>query len=214
MTPGLAQRDYLKRRRELMRLVAATPVAQKLRRHLVLVPSAMKQFMTYDIPHHFRQNTDFLYLCGFQEPDSLLLLEADGTLPEHKSVLFVRAKDAAKELWEGSRSGVDGAVRLTGVDEARSIDELQQSLNKYLNDGEPFVVWYEHRTPAHVLFHNKYLADFIVANKGGFTEDPKSLLHSLRVVKSSREVALMEKTCDIAANAFNEVMKFSRPGVS
>ena len=197
-----------------MEAIAETIPAQNFNRHIVIIPSATKLYMSNDIPYQFRQNTDFLYLCGFQEPDSLLILENFGALPDHKSVLFVPKKDPVRELWEGSRSGIEGAVALTGVDETHNNEDIGEYLNKYLHSNKTFVAWYDHKTPSHVFFHNKYLADFVVANKKGFTENPKTLLHKLRLVKSKSEIELMKKTCDIAANAFKEVMKFSYPGVS
>ncbi len=156
---------------------------------------------------------EFHYL---QEPDSLLVLEANDSqsLPTHKSILFVPKRDPAKELWEGARSGAEGAVQLTGVDEAYNTEDLYQYLNKYLHHNKAFVVWYDHRRPTHVVFHNKYLADFVTSNKYGFTENPKHLIHNIRMVKSDSEIKLMQKTCNIASEGFKEVMKFSQPGVS
>ena len=57
-----------------------------------------------------------LYLSGFTEPDSLLVLDSH-CLPEHKAVLYVRPRDAHRELWDGPRAGPDDAVEFTGVDE-------------------------------------------------------------------------------------------------
>ena len=199
-----------------MNAIAKTAFGQHFQRHIVIIPSATKLYMSNDIPYQFRQNTDFLYLCGFQEPDSLLILESSGNLPEHRSVLLVPERDPVTELWEGARSGTEGATILTGVDEAYSTDELSQYLNKYLHGSNitRFVSWYDHIRPTHVMFHNKYLADFVMANKDSFTENPRSLIHKLRLSKSKDEIALMKQTCKIASNAFKEVMKFSTPGVS
>ena len=215
VTPGITKEEFRSRRYELMNAIANTAFGQHFERHIVIIPSATKLFMSNNIPYQFRQNTDFLYLCGFQEPDSLLILESSGNLPEHRSVLFVPKKDPARELWEGPRSGIEGATVLTGVDEAYNSDYLSEYLNKYLYlNTKGFITWYEHRTPCHTQFHNKYLADFVMANKDGFTENPKSLIHKLRLVKSKSEISLMKKTCKIASSAFKDVMKFSTSGVS
>ena len=215
VTPGITKDEFRSRRHHLMDAIANTTPAQHIHRHIVIIPSATKLYMSNDIPYQFRQNTDFLYLCGFQEPDSLLILENSGFLPDHKSVLFVPKRDPTRELWEGARSGIEGTRMLTGVDEAYNTEDLGGYLKKYLHSSnKPFIIWYDHKTPSHVLFHNKYLADFIVSNKKGFTENPKTLIHRLRLVKSKSEIKLMEKTCDVASNAFKEVMKFSKPGVS
>lgn len=69
--------------------------------------------------YRFHQSTELLYLCGFMEPDSVLLLDADGesSLPDHKAVLYVRPRDPFRELWDGPRAGTEDAVDFTGVDE-------------------------------------------------------------------------------------------------
>ena len=120
----------------MMEAIAETIPAQNFNRHIVIIPSATKLYMSNDIPYQFRQNTDFLYLCGFQEPDSLLILENFGALPDHKSVLFVPKKDPVRELWEGSRSGIEGAVALTGVDETHNNEDIGEYLNKYLHSNK------------------------------------------------------------------------------
>ncbi len=213
VTPGISQAEFKARRQQLMEAVANSPAAQRFQKHIVVVPSATKVYMSANIPYVFRQNTDFLYLCGFQEPDSLLVLEnTEKNLPDHTSVLFVPKKDPAREMWEGTRSGIEGAIKLTGVNEAYNSDDIGQYLRNFAQH-EPFIAWYDHLRPVHVGFHNQHLADFISANKGGFVESPRTLLHKQRLVKSPSEIALMGKTCNIAANAFKEVMKYSRPGV-
>lgn len=41
---------------------------------LVVVPGHPLKYMSADIPYPFRQHSDLSYLCGFQEPDSILLI--------------------------------------------------------------------------------------------------------------------------------------------
>ncbi|ELT89493.1 hypothetical protein CAPTEDRAFT_172665 [Capitella teleta] len=183
--------------------------------HIIIIPSASKSYMTHDIPFPFRQNTDFLYLSGFLEPNSVLVLEAkSGKLPDHTATLFVPRKDPHRELWDGPRSGKEGTLSLTGVDSAENIDDLELFLQLYANENKGFVLWYNYSKPVHSEFHKKYFADFIKNNRHGVIENPRSLVQSLRLYKSAAEMQLMQKTCDIASAAFVETMKFSRPGVN
>ncbi len=58
--------------------------------------------------HTFKQNSDFLYLTGFKEPNSVLVLsrtDSDVMNNTYKTALFVRPKDPKKELWEGPITG-------------------------------------------------------------------------------------------------------------
>lgn len=65
---------------------------------------------------------DFLYLSGFLEPDSALVLHGNGR-PD-QAILFVPRRDPGRELWDGPRSGKDGAAALTGIERVHSIEEL------------------------------------------------------------------------------------------
>lgn len=66
MTPGVPSAEYESRRREFM--------SEFEDDSLVLVESASKKLMTNDIPYRFRQNSDFWYFTGFNEPNSLMAL--------------------------------------------------------------------------------------------------------------------------------------------
>lgn len=216
VTPGISIEEYRTRRQRLIELISRQTAGQSQKPHLVIVPSAPKVFMTHDIPYPFRQNTDFLYLCGFMEPSGLLLLEthSEQNLPSHTSTLFVPKKDPTKELWEGPRSGIDGSVELTGVDQAFNIDDLDQYLRQYMKNNSNFTLWYDLRKPAHPEFHVKHVADVLRQSQLGSVESIRGLVQALRVFKSEAEVGLMQKTCLTASQAFKEVMKFSHPGVS
>lgn len=43
-------------------------------------------------------------------------------------------------------------------------------------------------------------------------ENPKSLFHQIRLYKSPAEIALMQKACDITAEAFVDTISCSKPG--
>lgn len=65
---------------------------------------------------------DFLYLSGILEPDSALVLYGKGR-PD-QAILFVPRRDPGRELWDGPRSGKDGAAALTGIERVHSTEEL------------------------------------------------------------------------------------------
>ena len=126
MTPGLTQTEYELRRHRLASLIQAQaeslgPDASSSS-HVVVVLSHPTRYMTNDIPYPFHQNQDFLYLTGIMEPDSALVLSGSGR-PD-QAILFVPRRDPARELWDGPRSGKDGARALTGIERVHSTEEL------------------------------------------------------------------------------------------
>lgn len=83
----------------------------------------MTTHMSPDVPNKFKQNSDFLYLTGFKEPNSVLVIYKTEATNRFKSSLFVREKNPLIEVWEGPCTGPDNIARLCGDDlEAFSVN--------------------------------------------------------------------------------------------
>lgn len=210
VTPGITKDEYKRRRCNLIRLALQS---HSNKNHIMIVPSATKQIMTSVIPYPFHQNTDFWYLCGFLEPDSLLVMQFNGEQSPN-TALFVPKRDPEKEMWDGPRSGIEGTLQLTGVDSAFNTDHLGDFLYGYLCDNSDFVVWYNKKSIVNPALQNNAVNDFIKEGKHSEIENVSTILQTLRLFKSQTEVNLMRKSCDIVADAFREVMMYSHPGVS
>lgn len=128
MTPGLTQTEFELRRQRLASLIemqaerSKGPGTSSNSTHIVIILSHPIRYMTNDIPYPFHQNQDFLYLTGIMEPDSALVMYGSGK-PD-QAILFVPRRDPARELWDGPRSGKDGAAALTGLERVHSSEEL------------------------------------------------------------------------------------------
>ncbi|KAL8558452.1 hypothetical protein ACOMHN_052270 [Nucella lapillus] len=215
VTPNITKEEYRKRRRRLVakarsmckNLSPSTP-------HIFVFPSASRVYMTNDIPYPFRQNSDFLYLCGFQEPNSVLVIQSkvDDT-ENHTAVLFVPRKDPHQELWEGPCSGKDGAVELTGVDCAYNSGDLEGFLYDLCNQRPKFMLWYDFTSPVQDRLHRNVMSQLIGQEQHSAVETARKLTHPLRVKKSFAEAELMKQSVGIASQAFVDVMRFSRPEI-
>ena len=97
-------------------------------------PSAPTAIRNRDVEHSYRQDSDFFYLTGFDEPESALVLTNQHE--EHGEILFVRPRKRDREIWDGPRAGVEGAVEDFGMDVAFPIDELPKHLPDYLGNVE------------------------------------------------------------------------------
>ena len=219
ITPGITAEEYKNRRHQLMTNIKQS-INGKSSNHVVVVLSNSRKYMTDEIQYPFRQNTNFLYLCGFQEPDSALVLEniPGKDLPEHKSTLFVAQRDPHRELWDGPRSGIDGALEFIGVDEAYHVGDLCEALDK-LSRRKNLAVWYDFfkAVGTNDAFHDDVVNHLITPCKtkyGNSVNILEQTMHSMRVIKSPAECKLMQKSVSIASEAFKEVIKFSHPGIS
>ena len=215
VTLGISKAEYKSRRTKLFKLALDNfKNVKSTKNHILIFPSATKLFMTNDIPYQFRQNSDFLYLTGFQEPDSLLVLHTElDNKYDYRAVLFVPRKDPMKELWDGPRSGVEGARWLTGVQDVYNSDDMEQFFSDFCKGMSHFALWYSYMKPVHQEFDTSILRHFIKEKQHQFLESTVHLCQKLRVVKSPSEIDLMTKSCQVASQAFVEVMKFSHPEV-
>ena len=99
---------------------------------LAIIPAAQETARNSDVSHVFRQNSDFFFLTGFDEPDAVAVFN-----PAHSKerfVLFVRPRDREMEIWNGRRAGVEGAVAQYGADAAYPVDQLDAKLREYAID--------------------------------------------------------------------------------
>jgi len=97
----------------------------------LVVFSAPELLRNNDVEHEWRQDSDFHYLSGFDEPGSVLVLRGGA---EPRFVLFVRPRDPERETWDGPRAGVDGAIADFGADAAYPLSELADRLPDLLGN--------------------------------------------------------------------------------
>lgn len=168
-----------------------------------------------DTNYKYRPNTDFYYLTGFTEPNSVAVFLPNH--PEHKFILFVRPRDPEKETWDGRRAGVEGAVKNFGADIAFSIDELETKLPEYLKNMENLY----YTIGAYPEFDQKIINMIVNLRKKGRKGDyaPTSIIevgvitHEMRSIKSPEEIELMKKANEISQDAHIEVMKQVKVGM-
>ncbi|KAF4022994.1 hypothetical protein G4228_014602 [Cervus hanglu yarkandensis] len=215
VTPGLSQVEYALRRHKLMSLIHKEAQEQSGADHTVVLLSNPTYYMSNDIPYPFHQDNNFLYLCGFQEPDSILVLQSlpGKQLPAHKAMLFVPRRDPSRELWDGPRSGTDGAIALTGVDEAYTLEEFQHLVPKL--KAETHTLWYDWMRPAHKQLHCDYLQQLaeVKARSKNRVRAVQQLVQRLRLIKSPAEVERMQVAGKLTSQAFIETMFASKAPV-
>lgn len=125
LTPGIPRFEYEERRRRLMATLEDGAV--------VLVMGGRIKYMSGQIFYRFRQASNFWYLTGFQEPDSAVVLQKQASSPRgYKMTMFVPPHDANHQVWNGPRTGPDGAVDVFGADDALEMDSEGRSLLNFL----------------------------------------------------------------------------------
>ena len=176
---------------------------------IALIPGASMQRRNRDIDYAFRQDSDLLYLCGFEEPDALLVLVPGRSQGE--VILFCRERDPRAEQWDGGICGPERAVGGFAVDDAFPITDVDDILPGLL-EGRRRIYQTMGEYPAFDQKLLSYVATIRGREAGGAIPPGefvslKHLLHEQRLIKSDAEIQLMQKAADISAGAHIRAMQ-------
>ncbi|MCH6572961.1 MAG: aminopeptidase P N-terminal domain-containing protein [Proteobacteria bacterium] len=203
MTPT----EFARRRRQLMRMIGSGGIA--------ILPAAPEKIRNRDTIYPFRQDSDFIYLSGFDEPDAVAVLIPGRAHAEY--ILFCRERDPSRETWDGPRAGPEGAQADHGADDAFPISDIDEILPGLMEHSDR--VYYT--MGAHPDFDTQVMGWFDgLRNRGqGDGLMPQEfialdhLLHDMRLYKSRGEIGAMRKAARIAAAAHKKLMAACRPGI-
>lgn len=203
----MKQNEFKKRRTQLMQRVGEGNIA--------LIGSASMHTRNRDVNYPFRQDSDFYYLTGFNEPDALAVFVPGRTQGEY--ILFCREFDAKKALWEGAHSGLEGATTHYDADDAFPIDDLDDILPGLLENKTK--VFYPMGCNLE-LDHNllEWINHIRNQSRSGIIAPGELvslalILHEMRLFKSAEELKLMRRAAEVSAHAHIRAMKACKAGL-
>ncbi|UZK04801.1 Xaa-Pro aminopeptidase [Venatoribacter cucullus] len=203
----LDPREYPKRRRQLMQLMSPNSIA--------IIPSAPVTVRNRDVEHPFRQDSDFYYLSGFAEEHAVLVLIPGREHGEY--VLFCQEKIKEQEIWTGRRVGPEAAPQVLGCDDAFPISDIDDILPGLI-EGKDRIYASLGVSPEFDRQLMQWVNHIKAQVRNGATPPHEfsaldHLLHDIRLIKSPAEVALMQRACDISAEAHTRAMQMVKPGM-
>jgi Xaa-Pro aminopeptidase len=195
------------------REMALDRMALRAKDAIAIFPAAPTFIRNNDVEHEYRQDSDFHYLVGYDEPGSVAILDAKS----RELVLFVRPRDPEREVWDGPRAGVDGAKAQFGASQAYPFAELAERLPKILAN---------HRTLYYRVGRDRAFDERLfdamdrtraLGRTGAYWPveivDPAVLVHEQRLRKGPEELTLMRKAAEITREAHGLAMARTRPGM-
>ena len=181
-----------------------------------VIPAAPLAVHHADCEWPFRQNSDFWYLTGFDEPDAVALFLPHRPEGE-RFVLFVQPREASAEVWHGFRWGTEGAVARFGADLAHPISELAERLADYLKGSEGIAFRVGKHPKVEPLVIAAWAGQLDRAPRQGHAAlglvAPDSLLHELRLRKAPEELDRLREAARISAEAHELARQVTRPGL-
>ncbi len=181
-----------------------------------LIFAAPEVTRSNDTEYSYRQNSDFWYFTGFNEPQALLVLIKSDEHHNH-SVLFNRIRDLTAEVWSGRRLGQEAAPAKLGVDRALPWDDIGEQLHLLLNGLD--VVYH---AQGEYGYADQLLFSALEKLRRGFRQNlsaPASVtdwrpwVHEMRLFKSAEEIEILRQAGKISALAHTRAMQQCRPGM-
>jgi len=181
---------------------------------VAIIPTAPEVMRNRDADYPYRHDSYFYYLSGFTEPEAVIVLVCG---EQNRAILFCREKNLEREIWDGFRYGPEAARTTFGFDEAYAIDALDTELPKLMANAPAlfYALGSDDKLDAQV---QRWLHAVRAQSRAGVVApatayDVQVLLDEMRLKKDAGEIALMQRSADIAAAAHRRAMQTARPGL-
>jgi Xaa-Pro aminopeptidase len=163
----------------------------------------------------FAQNNDLFYLSGIEQPETILVLYPDAIKEENKAILFIKEATGLSKIWDGDCLTKEDAKALSGVETIKGLSEFEKTLDLFAFETEGIYLghnehikrltsemqtrqdrlinWCKQKYPLHTLYR--------VA----------TITRELRVVKTTEELAQIQKAVEISKKGFFRVLNAVKP---
>jgi Xaa-Pro aminopeptidase len=191
---------YISRRKKL---------TAQIRSGIILIPGNAEAAMNYPgNTYHFRQDSNFLYFFGLDQPDLIGLIDVD----HHREYIFGNDTELEDIIWMGPQPTMNALASEVGVENTGPFGKAAEFLTAAVKSGRKIHFLPAYRGEQVILFHK--LLGLIHSRVNDYASpDLIRAVIALRSVKDRHEVAEIEKAVDIAYDMFTTGMKMAHPGV-
>ncbi|MBX3255280.1 MAG: aminopeptidase P N-terminal domain-containing protein [Chitinophagaceae bacterium] len=169
-----------------------------------------------DALYKFKQNSDLYWLTGIEQEDTMLILYPDNPDKNFREVLVLVRPNELKEKWDGRRLRAKEATAISGITTIVWLDTLDGLLQPWIHSASNiYLNTNENDRKANVVPVRDYRYAREMRRRYPLHNYKRSavILKELRAVKTSREIAVIQKAIDITEKAFRRLLSFIRPGV-
>lgn len=207
MPTKILLKDRARRRRSLMRTMGRGSIA--------ILPAAKIVNRNADSEYPYRQTSDFHYLSGFNEPESVMVLIPGRSHAEF--IMFCRERDPVQETWHGRRLGVERVPEVIQADDAFPIGDIDEIMPGLIEGREKvfYTIGLDPVFDSRVLgWINQVRANSRVGGRvpSEFV-DLDYHLHEMRLFKSRVEINSMKRAGKLTAMAHKRAMQKCKPGM-
>lgn len=164
----------------------------------------------------FIQQSDFYYLTGIAQEESVLVLFPDSPENHLREILFLRETNETIAIWEGHKFTQEEATQLSGIPTALWNEAMPATLTQLIFEAEHiYLNTNEHlRSTSEVTTRDDRFRQWCMEKYPLHRyERLAPLMHALRAIKHPLEIAAIQQACHITEMAFRRILEFVKPGV-
>ena len=165
----------------------------------------------------FQQNSDFFYLSGVNQEESVLVIFPDAVREEHREMLFVRETTPQIALWEGNKLTKESAKEASGIAEVRWTQDFEGLLRILaMQCSQIYLSTNEHARSTSVVEtrNDRFVRECRTRFPLHDLRRLSPLVTRLRTVKQPEEVEMIRRAARLTADGFKRVARYTRPGVT
>ena len=210
------QKEYKNRRQKL---------SEFINEGVLILPGNISYIRNHDVEFDFRQNSDFWYLSGFNEPNAIMVITFS---PSIEYILFIEPYDVNFHIWLGERAGIEGAINNFMADKAYPINEIDNILPEIISEFNN--IYYRNGSNSKIdSIINKYSNSnlrSVTGSRGNYNLrkndviestniiDPIPFISQLRLYKSDNEIELIKHAINISKIGFEHILSILKPGIN
>ncbi|MFK8013112.1 MAG: aminopeptidase P N-terminal domain-containing protein [Marinicellaceae bacterium] len=199
--------EFKKRRNQISKIIGPDAIA--------IIRAKDIAIRNGDADYKYRPDSNFYYLTGCHEPDSLLVICPGYVYGD--DILFCREIDKVNEIWNGPMLGLDKAKAELLFDNSFDIKSIDVQIPQIMQGREKvyFMLGEDSNFDKTVVAWT----NSVKKEKWAKSQAPhelvsiKNYLDDMRVYKSKDEIRCMQESANIAAEAHIKMMKACRPGL-
>jgi Xaa-Pro aminopeptidase len=221
---GPLQDDLRARRAKAMERLGSTTLA--------IFWSAPERVYSADVDYEYRQDSNFFYLTGIDQPESVLVLMPGNRA--RREILFIREADARREHWEGHSLTAPEATATSGIAAVMTVPQFEPFIAAMLSkrsmgaDADEYATFFAGLTDSRARIalllepqatlaappgRIRQFADNLRARFFGFTvHDATPIVSELRQIKTPYEQDVLRKSVAISSEAHKAGMREAAPG--
>lgn len=190
---------------------------EKMNGHSLAVFNANDIFaVSADSTMPFQQHRDIFHLSGVDQEESVLVLFPTAKNVNHREVLFLKETNEHIAIWEGAKLTKQDAFEVSGIKTVYWLNQMDVILKQMLADADSIYINTNEHLRANTEMEtreSRFVKQLLQKYPAHQVRKSAPIMHSIRAIKHSVEIELMQTACNITEKGFRRLLNFVKPEV-